>query len=313
VANAPYIDLTAQGTGNLGKHVVAALLAAGFGVTVLSRSASRAADIVDSPVRVVEVDFSSRDSLVSALENIDGLVCTLGGGGIETQSTLVDAAVKAGVKRFIPSEFGSVTTCKDLENFPPYADMWKLKAKLRRHAEASELTWTVLAAGAYLDFVLKRDHFIDFTEHKVTLLDDGNNRTSITSMAKVGIAISSIFRHPDATQNRIVRVSEAIVTQNKLLGIARELRPETEWSTSKVPTSMLLQKGLEGLKGGEGGDHSNPAVYNIIIGTAMAGDKYGAAFDQTDNELLGVEPLTDEELREIVAERLSGSVESSQP
>jgi NAD(P)-dependent dehydrogenase (short-subunit alcohol dehydrogenase family) len=298
-------DVTAQGTGNMGKHVVTALLAAGFSVTVLSRNASRAAETVDSRVRVIEVDFSSLDLLVPALENIDGLVCTLGGGGIECQSTLVDAAVKAGVKRFIPSEFGNVTTCKDLENIPPYADMWKLKAKLRRHAEASELTWTVLAVGAFLDFVMKMDHFVNFTTHKLTLFDDGNNRASTTSLEKAGTAIASIFRNPEATQNRIMRVSEAIITQNNLIGIARELKPEIEWSSSRVSTSMLLQKGLENLKGGEGGDHTNPAIYNIIIGTAMAGDKYGAAFDETDNELLGVKPLTDEELREMVADRLS--------
>jgi len=43
----------------------------------------------------------------------------------------------------------------------------------------------------------------------------------------------------------------------------------------------------------------------ILTGTAFAGDVYGGAYDQTDNKLLGVKELTDEDLKKLVAGKLA--------
>lgn len=42
----------------------------------------------------------------------------------------------------------------------------------------------------------------------------------------------------------------------------------------------------------------------IIMGTAFAGDIYGGVYDETDNELLGVKDLTEEDLKKLVARNL---------
>jgi hypothetical protein len=43
----------------------------------------------------------------------------------------------------------------------------------------------------------------------------------------------------------------------------------------------------------------------ILAGTALAGETYGSAYEETDNELLGVKELTEEDLKKLVAERLA--------
>lgn len=241
------------------------------------------------------------ESLTSALKGIDGLVSTVAGTAVENQTVLIDAAIAAGVKRFIPSEYGTCTTSPKVEAIPFYAPVFKIKQYLEEKAKAGQLTWTVLACGAFLDFLFGGPMFLDFANHKATLFDGGDNRLSITSMANVGKAIAGILRNFEATKNKVVRTSEAILTQNGLLKIAEELRPDIKWEISKAQTSAILKEGLDGL---EAGDFSMPVIMKILTGTAFGGDSYGSAYDKTDNELLGVKDLTDAELKKLVADKL---------
>lgn len=241
------------------------------------------------------------DSLAAALKGIDAVVSTVAGAAIDSQTILIDAAVAAGVKRFIPSEYGTVTTSPKLATYPMYSSMTKIRKHLREKAAAGELTWTVLAPGCFLDFLFNTPAFLDFHNHKVNLYDEGDNRASATSMPNVGRAIAAVLKNLDATKNKIVHTSEVILTQNKLLGYAKGLKPEINWEVTKVPASSLLMQSLEQFGAG---DFSHSAVMKLLAGTAMAGDIYGAAYDETDNELLGIQELTEEDVKKLVAEKL---------
>ncbi|EXJ82579.1 hypothetical protein A1O3_06392 [Capronia epimyces CBS 606.96] len=295
----------AGASGNLGPHVVKAFLDADFQVTVLTRSTKSGTGTgkgtYNSRVKVVPVDFTSVESLAAALKGIDALVSTVAGAAIESQTVLIDAAVAAGVKRFIPSEYGSCTTSPKVAALPLYASMFKIKQYLEEQATAGKLTWTVLACGAFLEFVLGGPMLLDFANHKATLFDKGDNRTTVTSLPTIGKAIVGILKNFNATKNRVVRISEAIVTQNQLLRIAEGLRPNIKWEISEVQTSAVLKEGLDELGAG---DFSMPVFMKILKGTALAGDTYGAAFDETDNDLLGVKELTEEDLKKLIAGKL---------
>lgn len=277
-----------------------ALVNAGFQVSVLTRS--RKPGAYASNINVFEVDFNSVKSLTAALKGVDAVVSTVGGAAVDNQTVLIDAAIAAGVKRFIPSEFGSVTTNAKLENFPIYSSTFKIRTYLQEKAAAGELSWTVLACGAFLDSVLNTPVLLDFQNHTVTLLDEGDNRISSTSLPVVGKAIAAILQNFDATQNRVIHVSEAILTQNQLIEFAKELRPDIKWRTSKEQTSVLLQESLEQFGAG---DFSMPAIMKLLKGTALAGDTFGSAFDVTDNELLGIKELAPADLKELIAEKLA--------
>jgi hypothetical protein len=244
------------------------------------------------------------ESLTAALKGIDAVVSTVAGTAIKTQTVLIDAAAIAGVKRFIPSEYGSVTTNPKLETFPLYDNVFNIKHHLQEKANAGQLTWTVLACGAFLEFLFAAGvtGLLDFADRKATLLDEGDNRLSSTSLPTAGKAIAGILKNSEATKNRIVKVSEVILTQNQLLKIAERLRPEDKWEISKVAASAVLKEGLDEFSAG---DFSFPVIFKIIAGTGLAGETYGSAFDETDNELLGVKELTEEDLKKVVAEKLA--------
>jgi hypothetical protein len=211
------------------------------------------------------------ESLTTALKGIDGLVSTVAASAIENQTVLIDGAIAAGVKRFVPSEYGTCTTSPKLETLPIYAPMFKIKQYLQEKAKAGQLTWTVLACGAFLDFLFGGPMLMDFANHKATLFDEGDNRISSTSLSNVGKAIVGILKNFEATGNKIVRTSEAILTQNELLRIAERLRPDIKWEISKVQTSAILKEGLDGLSAG---DFNMPVIMKIVTGTAFAGDIY---------------------------------------
>lgn len=277
-----------------------ALVNAGFQVSILTRSNKPGA--YASNINVFEVDFNSVESLTTALKGVDAVVSTVGGAAVGNQTVLIDAAIAAGVKRFIPSEFGNVTTNPKVEKFPVYSSVFKIRNYLQEKAAAGKLSWTVLACGAFLDLVLNTPTLLDFQNHTVTMLDEGDNRISSTSLPAVGRAIAAILQNFDATENRVMHVSEAILTQNQLIGFAKEIRPDIEWSISKEQSSLLLQESLEEFGAG---DFSVPTFMKLLKGTALAGDTYGAAFDVTDNELLGIKELAPADLKKLIAEKLA--------
>jgi hypothetical protein len=77
-----------------------------FNVTVVSRSSSTYEG--GEALNVVKVDFSNHVDLVQALKGQDALIITISTRPelAPTSLKLIDAAVEAGVKLIIPSEFG---------------------------------------------------------------------------------------------------------------------------------------------------------------------------------------------------------------
>ena len=118
MSNSSFTNVTvAGGTGVLGFHITEALLNDGsFKVKVLRRlpeTANEKAELLASKgAEIVYADYSQHDDLVKALSGTDALISAVSPGRTGAydfdalQTPLLDAAKAAGVKRFIPSEFG---------------------------------------------------------------------------------------------------------------------------------------------------------------------------------------------------------------
>lgn len=273
-----------------------ALLKANFNVTVLTRS--QKSGLYDAKITVTEVDFTSVNSLTSALRSQDAVISTIGGAGLESQKFLIDAAIAAGVHRFIPSDFGVCTTSPKVSGLPFYSTLENIRQYLADNAATSTLTYTVLAPGSFLEYLLKAPSVVDFKNRSVAFIDGGNNRVSTTTLASIGRAVAGIFNNPDKTENRVVYVTEAILTQKQVLDIAKEIKPEIVWTTSNIKSSDILKEGLDAVASGDG---SLQAVGKILVGTAFGGEEYGSAYDENDNSLVGIEALTQEKLKSLIA------------
>ncbi|PNP56320.1 hypothetical protein THARTR1_03845 [Trichoderma harzianum] len=290
----------AGASGNIGSYVLKALLQANFNVTVLTRSQKPGA--YDSKITVAEVDFTSVSSLTSALQNQDAIVSTVGKNGLEAQKLLIDAAIAAGVQRFIPSDYGVCTTSPKVLGLPFYSTLATIRQYLAEKAATSALSYTIVAIGSFLEYVLMTPAVVNFKDHSVALMDEGKNRISTSPLASIGTAIAGVFKNPDETKNRVVYVSATILTQKQVFDIAKELKPEITWTVSNIKSSDILKEGLDAVASG---DSSLQAVGKILIGTAFGGDEYGCAYDNNDNSLLGIETVSHEKLKGLIAQHLN--------
>ncbi|KAA8642910.1 hypothetical protein EYZ11_009049 [Aspergillus tanneri] len=289
---APTKVALAGGTGNLGRAVLKALLDADFEVTVLSRSSQKP---VDERATIIEVDYDSLDSLTSALSDHDIVVNTIGRAPTEVGIRLIDAAVVAGVKHFLPSEYGTDTTHEKVRKVPLCAGRVAIQEHLKKVARESSLFYTLLIPGAFLDYGLQTGFILNLAGPVADLYDGGDRKFSTTTLPGIGKAVVGIIRNPEATKNSAVFVSEADVSQNQMLEISGK-RVETR----VVRTADLEKEAYAELKK----PNPRPAVFAVnFIRLILFGEGFGSLIesDRLSNELLGLRYLTEGELRDMVS------------
>lgn len=130
-------------------------------MTVLSRVES--SKTFPSGVKVIKADFSPA-SLEQAFRGQDAVISLVGNAGFAEQKSFVDAAIAAGVKRFIPSEFGSDTDKARVRELVPIFNGKRAIIEYAKTKEGSGLTWTGFITGPFFDWVCTlylKDRFFD--------------------------------------------------------------------------------------------------------------------------------------------------------
>ncbi|KAM0211381.1 hypothetical protein ACHAQI_005337 [Fusarium lateritium] len=101
----------AGGAGNVGQEIIDALLARNkHEILILSRKDAPETEIAPG-VKWAKTSYQNIDELATILEGVHTVLSfmSVGPGGSEgrPQENLIDASVKAGVKRFAPSEWAA--------------------------------------------------------------------------------------------------------------------------------------------------------------------------------------------------------------
>jgi NmrA-like family. len=104
-------------------------------------------------VNVLKFDYSG-EGLEAAFTGKDVVISVVGATAFGEQKKFVDAAIRAGVKRFIPSEF-SINSQNDavLQLLPLFGQKKELIEYLKSK-ETDGLTWTGIAASGLFDWVI---------------------------------------------------------------------------------------------------------------------------------------------------------------
>ncbi|KAB8295903.1 hypothetical protein EYC80_008724 [Monilinia laxa] len=290
-------------SGNLGKPILDVLIQSNkFNISVLTRSTSK--NSFPPSVTVLPIDFTSVDSITSAFQSqkIDAVVSVVGNEGFQGQSLVIDAAVAAGVKRFLPSEFGSDLSNPATKALPVFGH----KVATAAHVEAAaaknpDFTYTYVRTGAFLDWGLQRNFLLDTASGKPTIYDSGDQLFSATTLESIGKAIASVLEHFEETKNRAVYVQDVATSQNRLLEIAKKIAPEKTWEPVTADTTAILKSSNEKLAKGE-------ITAEVMIGyiiVSLFGNGYGGKIEKPDNELLGLKEKTEKELEALVKKYIS--------
>ena len=250
--------------GNVGKHVLQALLAdSSFNVTVLSRTESKAT--FPSNVKVIKVDYSDTAALTKALAHQDVAISTIGGEGLASNfgEVLVQAAIDAKVKWFIPSEFGA-----DIED--PSVNIPLLGAKLAvvnlLKKNQSRIAYTFISTGPFLDWGFDNSFFAyDIKNRSVALYDEGKTAVSGATLPTIGKAVVGALGNPHLTQNERIYVADATFTQQEALALF-EKYTNTKWSVKKVVSADVRKEAEENFAKGNIAQAFGGFILSLIYG-----------------------------------------------
>ncbi|OAA54960.1 NmrA-like protein [Niveomyces insectorum RCEF 264] len=301
----------AGGTGNLGRVIVEQLVQDGFRVTLLTREPGTH-PAPAGVAGVVGVDYASVASLTDALRGQDAVVSVLGSiAAGQHQKPLVDAAVAAGVRRFIPSEFGVNTrtargTTIGQVLAGKIATVDYLIEQAAAAAPAGAFTWTGLSTGLFFDWGLERGLFgFDKATQTATLVDSGNEPFQTSTLAQIGRAVSAVLRQAggggeDRTANQYLDVASFTPTQQDLLRLVEAAAPS--WTVRHVKSADLEAEGAAKLAKGDF------SAFGDLLRAWLHGDGAHHAPDLTNaatsgNALLG---LAEEDLAALVNPWLKG-------
>ena len=95
---------------------------------------------------MIPVDYSDKESVKSALSGIDVVVSTIAQAALGLQEGIAEAAKEAGVKLFVPSEFGTPTEGATEGHFIE-------KAGIQDQLKSVGLPYALFYTGAFADFI----------------------------------------------------------------------------------------------------------------------------------------------------------------
>ncbi|KAI0473442.1 hypothetical protein GGR56DRAFT_531690 [Xylariaceae sp. FL0804] len=273
-------------SGNLGKHVTEALMDAGFNVTAVRRADSQVPKTYHG-VTWKQADYGNVESLKEALQGTDAVLSLVATGATANQKALVDAAVAAGAKRFIPSEFGINTRIlgdapigKIVKGKTDTVDYLDAKSK-----ENPSFTWTGISNGLFFDWGLDHGSIgLNKKDRTALIYDSGNEPVQMSNVDFIGRAVVAVLQRPEATANRYLSIASFNVSQNQVLAVAEKLSGE-KWTVNRADTADQEKEGAEKLARGDYSAFSN------FLRRRLYGDGAGLAVrgDDCANALLGLE------------------------
>ena len=211
-ASAPLI-VVAGATGDLGHRIAENLLARGAAVRALLRPGSAAKPAATAlrakGAEIVEVDFANASALAQACAGATCVVSALNGLRevmVDAQTQLLEAAVAAGVPRFIPSDFSA-----DFTHLPEGANRnFDLRREFGRRLDAASIRATSILNGMFTDLLLGQAPVVLFGMKRVLYYGSADQPLDFTTIADTATYAAAAALDP-ATP-RYLRVAGEVAT-----------------------------------------------------------------------------------------------------
>ncbi|MBE7211385.1 MAG: NmrA family NAD(P)-binding protein [Gluconacetobacter diazotrophicus] len=234
--------VVAGATGDLGRRVAAALAVRGATVLALHRPGTdpaRPSLLRDASAVPVPVALSDRAALEAVLRGAAGVVSTLNGlepTVIGAQEALLDAAVAAGVPRFVPSDFSldfTRTRPGDNRNLD-------LRRRFALRLDAAPVRATSILNGGFLDLLSGQAPILARRARRVLHFGDPDQPLDFTARDDVAAFTADAVLDPDAP--RILRIAGDSPSPVDLAHLMSELsgRPWRPLRLGSIPAMGVL-------------------------------------------------------------------------
>ncbi|RFU80001.1 nadp-binding [Trichoderma arundinaceum] len=297
----PFRNIALLGaTGNLGSKILKALSDGGFTVTAVQRKDST--NIAAGAAFSLKVDLLSDKELASAFSGIDVVVSAVPNPQFDVEKIMIDAAISAGVKRIVPSEFSSNLETEAAKTLPIVAEKIKIRRYMEEAAAASKIEWTSVNNGPFfVPYLWMNGIAGPNTESKTTTYHDGGDRVVCTSTPEriaEGVAKALCAKHAFETKNKAVYIYSAVVSEKKLTQMASKITG-IQFAEQHRSLEQAMKTGYEGLK--EGDQYKMRSFYiPFMFEERFACDFRNAAW----NEKLGLNTMNDADIERVMREWL---------
>lgn len=214
----------AGATGNLGGRIARALRRRGASVRAIVRpgtSAERLTALREQQVEIVEADLHTRADLVRACDGAACVVSALLGLDavlIDAQGALLDAAVEAGVPRFVPSDYAM-----DFTKIAPGVNRnFDVHRRFRERLDQSPIRSTSVLNGAFMNLLTGEAPLVLFKIKRVLYWGlTPDQLLDFTTMDDTAAYTAEVALDPDAP--RILRIAGEQVSAEGLARAASEV------------------------------------------------------------------------------------------
>src|ERR1035437_3051247 len=210
-------------TGDLGGRIARALLERGASVRALVRHGTaqdRTGRLQQLGVEIAGVDLDSASEVRAACSGSSCVVSALQGLRdviVETQTALLDAAIQAGVPRFIPSDYSI-----DFTKFPPGENRnLDLRRDFHKRLDQSSISATTIFNGAFAEMLTGQMPLILFKLKRVLYWGDAAQRMDFTTMDDTAAFTASAALDPSTP--RILRIAGDQVSARELTAVMSEV------------------------------------------------------------------------------------------
>jgi hypothetical protein len=174
----------------------------------------------------------------------------MSGGDPELQICIIDALVAAGVRRFIPHEFGHDTLNQGIQTrIPKYAGRAKVLEYLQNDRTQS-LRSIGIATGYTLDTNLISGNMgFDMEWHSAIMHGIGTEQFAASSLERVGKVVASVIQHWDNIHSNYVYAAGVITTANEVLRYAEKVT-DREWTVGNYDVEDSVSEGQKRIERG---------------------------------------------------------------
>jgi nucleoside-diphosphate-sugar epimerase len=220
--NAPVIAV-AGATGNLGGRIARALVDRRAGVRALVRHGTARETLErleELGVAIAWVDFSSASQLTAACSRASCVVSALQGLRdviVEKQSILLDAAIRAGVPRFIPSDFSI-----DFTRLAPGENRnFDLRREFHKRLGSASISATTIFNGAFTEMLTGLMPLILFKLRRVLYWSNADQRMDFTTMNDTAAFTANAALDPSTP--RFLRIAGDQLSARELTVVVSEV------------------------------------------------------------------------------------------
>ena len=228
--------ILAGATGDLGGRILRALLARGIGVTALVRPANPTAELDALGAHPVIASPTDVDALADAMRGADVVISALNGLRdviVDRQSALLDAAVRAGVPRFIPSDYALDFT----RTLPGHNRNLDLRREFMGIADAAPIRVTSVLNGAFLDMIGAEFPLVQAGPRLVLRWGLPGRTFDLTAKDDVAAYVAAVA--DDETSPRFLRIAGDTVSSADVAALATGITGR-RWRTVWVGPARLI-------------------------------------------------------------------------